>query len=527
MSNQKKENVKISFKVYNGTEPYIFVSYSHANSNAVYKILNRLDRERFRLWYDDTMEIGEDFREELKVRIEDCGAFVLFVSKASMDSKYVGMEIITAFKNNKKIFPIYLEEDVEIPGVLKMVLENLQHVKGFSDGEDDRFVDKLVESLPIETMHTLQIEDGTLLKCKDGSEEITLPDDVKIIGASAFKHCVKLESVILSENTEVIGDEAFRGCKCLKKLIVPKKIKAIGESAFRDCIDLSELIVENCDIEIGERAFENCPALEHISLPDGLMEIYGGVFNSCKALVHIDLPEKLTILGESAFSSCVRLKTIIIPSDVTKIDDMVFNGCVELAEIDLPESLTKIGKSAFKDCKALAHIKIPVNVYNIGTSLFRGCENLKSICVEPKNRYFKSVDDILFNKNRSMLICFPALKNIKTYEIPDSVTVIWDWAFCGCTQLKKVLIPDSVNEIGEGAFYKCTSIERIEIPDSVVKIDDVAFRGCVNLKEVIIPDSVKEFGWGLFNGCENVEVICDENSEAARYCKKKSIKPYI
>ena len=114
--------MKINFKVYNGTEPYIFISYSHANTNAVYNILKRLDRERFRLWYDDTMEIGEDFREELRSKIEGCGAVLLFVSKESMNSKYVGMEIITAFKNNKRIYPIYLEENVQIPGVLKMIL---------------------------------------------------------------------------------------------------------------------------------------------------------------------------------------------------------------------------------------------------------------------------------------------------------------------------------------------------------------------------------------------------------------------
>jgi len=524
MSNIKEGNEKINVNVYNGTEPYIFISYSHANTGAVNKILNRLDKERFRLWYDDTMEIGDDFREELKSRIEGCGAFVLFVSKVSMESKYVGMEIITAFKHGKRIYPIYLEADVEIPGVLRMVLENLQHVKGFSDDGDDRFVKKFIESLPVETMHTLQIEDGVLYKCKDGSYEITLPDAVKIIGESAFKHCVRLESITFTDELEVIGDEAFRGCKSLKKLVVPKKVKSIGESAFRDCIELSEIIVENSEIEIGERAFENCPMMETVSLPNGLMEIYGGVFNSCKALEHIELPEKLTILGESAFSSCVKLKEIIIPQNVTKIDDMVFHGCVELDSISMPDSLNKIGKSAFKDCKALVSVRIPANVYSIGTSLFRGCENLKSIWVEPKNRCFKSVDDILFNKNRSLLICFPALKDAEEYEIPDSITVIWDWAFCGAAQLKKILIPDSVSEIGEGAFYKCSALEKIEIPDSVMKIDDVAFRGCTSLKEVVIPENVREFGWGLFNGCENVVVICDDNSAAATYCEKKNIK---
>jgi hypothetical protein len=129
----------------------------------------------------------------------------------------------------------------------------------------------------------------------------------------------------------------------------------------------------------------------------------------------------------------------------------------------------------------------------------------------------------LFNKNKSVLICYPALKDKYEYEIPDSVTIISDWAFCGCAKLAKIFIPDSVYEIGEGAFYKCSSLREITIPESVVKIEDVAFRGCSDLRKVIIPNSVTDFGWGLFNGCENITVFCDDNSKAAVYCDKKNI----
>jgi hypothetical protein len=524
MSETKFENsIKINFNVCDGTEPYIFVSYSHVNTDAVYKILNRLDKERFRLWYDDTMEIGEDFREELKTRIEGCGAFLLFISKASMGSKYVGMEIITAFKNNKRIFPIYLEADVEIPGIIKMLLENLQHVKGYSTDESNKFINKLVESLPVETMHTLQIDEGVLKKCKDGSEVISLPDDIHTLGTAAFKLCLKLKKIIISNKLEIIGDEAFRGCSGIEKIIIPKNVKSIGESAFRDCINLRELIIENSDIEIGERAFENCIMLSDVTLPEGLSEIYGGVFNSCKSLENIVLPKNLVILGESAFSACIKLKKIIIPECVTKIDDMVFEGCVDLKEVVLPDSLTKLGKFAFKNCYTLSAINIPESVSYIGAT-FRGCDNLECIVVEAKNRYYKSVDNVLYNKNKSALLCYPAKKDNIEYEVPDSVTLIGDWAFSECKQLKEIIIPDSVCEIGEGAFYKCTNLERIEIPDSVNKIDDTAFRGCTNLKEVLIPNSVREFGWGIFNGCGEVVVICDDQSSAALYCQKKNIK---
>ncbi len=508
---------------YEGEEPYIFVSYSHKDVPQVRPILKRIEEEKFRFWYDDTMEIGEDFRAELQTRIEHCTAFLLFISESSMRSKYCGMEIITAFKNNKKIYPVYLNDETEIPAPLKMILENLQHVKGAAISRDMRYIDKLIAGLPTETMRSLDIRDGVLHKCKDGSRALTVPPDVSVIGESAFKNCEKLEAIDLGVGVNTLLGESFRGCKSLQTLVLPAHVRAVGESSFRDCISLTSLVVENDDIELGERAFENCAMLSSVKLADGISEIYGGVFNSCKSLVSIDLPSHLTVLGDSSFADCVRLQSIVIPPDVTKIDDTAFNGCIELSNITLGNKITKIGKNVFKDCKSLVTIQFPASISSIGTGPFRGCSNLEEILVDPKNRYFKSVDSILFNKNKSTLICYPAKRAGNRYDVPDSVTVISDWAFCNCTALGQVVIPDSVTEIGEGAFYQCTGLHSVVIPDSVVRIDDIAFRMCTELEEITIPDSVVEFGWGVFNGCDKIVCVCKDNSAAAAYCDKKNI----
>lgn len=518
----KDDKIARELPSYEGPDPYIFVSYSHRDTDKVFNILKIIDKEKYRFWYDDTMEIGEDFRDELRVRIEQCSAFLLFISQAALDSKYCGMEIITAFKNDKKIYPVYLDDSAVIPAPLKMILENLQHVKG-SVATDEKYIYKLISGLPTETMRSLNVEDGVLVKCKDGSTSLEIPEDVHTIGESAFKNCEKLEQLEIGEHVRAMQREACRGCKSLREIVLPKSLRKVGESAFRDCIKMKKAVILNDDLELGERSFENCASLTDISLSDGVTEIYGGVFNSCKSLEAIKLPKKLTILGESSFADCVKLKEMDIPEHVTKIDDMVFNGCLELARIDIKENLTKIGKYAFKDCKSLQSINIPRNVQNIGAGAFRGCSNLEAIEVDGKNRYFKSLDGILFNKNKSKLICYPAKAKDSNYTVPDSVTTISDWAFCECTDLVSIEIPDSVTEIGEGAFYGCTSLEKIVLPESVVKIDDTAFRGCAKLKTVVIPDSVTEFGWGLFSGCDEVVIICSNKSAAAHYCELKNI----
>ena len=516
------------FEAYTGDEPYLFVSYSHRDSAQVYPILDHLHDLKYRRWYDESCETGNDFRDELRRRIEKAEAVLLFVSKASMTSPFCGMEIIVARENNKRLFPVFLDAD-EIPPSFQILLTNTHHTTAENL---DKMYKALVRDLPPVTMDRLTVEDGKLTRCEDNGTAIAVDEGIREICNDAFKNRRSLSKIELPASLESIGTESFRGCSALEAIDIPPRTVRIGESAFRDCISMKKLAIRNDRIKIGERAFENCAVLSEINLPDGLTQIYGGVFNSCKSLKRINLPRNLTILGESAFSDCIALEAIDIPATVTKIDDLVFNGCNALAKIHLHDGLKKIGKSAFKNCHSLTEVTLPASVTSISSAPFRGCESLKSIKVDPKNKFYKSEpnkregnDHVLFNKNKSVVIAYPASSREVQYDIPDSVTVISDWAFCECKKLNRVTIPDSVNEIGEGAFCNCVLLDEVEIPDSVMKIDDCAFRGCTSLERVTIPDSVKEMGWGLFDGCEDkVVVYCDLGSTIYEYCVKNGIR---
>ncbi len=522
---------KTKFDAYTGDEPYLFVSYSHRDENTVYAILDKLYDQKYRIWYDESCETGNDFRDELRQRIVNAAAVILFVSASSMASPFCGMEIIVARENGKRLYPVFLD-DATIPPAFEILLNNTHH--GSAD-DINKLIRNLKRDLPEEAMDRLTIdEDGRLIKCEDNGKTIVVDDGVTVICDGAFKERRTLVDVTLPASLVEIELEAFRGCGHIKEMYIPAKTVRIGESAFRDCVSMTKLVVTNNCIKIGERAFENCATLTDVALPDGLTEIYGGVFNSCKSLKEITLPSHLTVLGESAFSDCVGLEKIDVPESVTKIDDLVFNGCTGLTKIELHEGLKKIGKAAFKNCKKLTNVTIPTTVSSISEAPFRGCAELKSIRVEPKNKYFKSEpakrdgkdkNHVLFNKSKSKLIAYPASCQDVNYDIPDSVTVISDWAFSECSKLTRITIPDSVAEVGEGAFCNCTKLDVVEIPDSVTKIDDCAFRGCQSLERVLIPDSVTELGWGVFDGCEKtVTVYCDEGSAAREYCTRCGIK---
>ena len=76
---------------------------------------------------------------------------------------------------------------------------------------------------------------------------------------------------------------------------------------------------------------------------------------------------------------------------------------------------------------------------------------------------------VLFDKNKSKLIQYPARSIRSNYVIPNSVSSIEVCAFFG-SPLEKIIIPDSVTTIGDGAFIFCNNLEYVHIPLGVTKL---------------------------------------------------------
>lgn len=509
---------------YDGKRPFVFISYSHKDA-VVIETVKLLQQHKYRVWYDNGIHSGESWGETLTSRIQSCSAFVVFLSPNSVISRNVQSEVALAFKRNEIAFiPIWITPPCDTGSMnyfFSATQVALENQPGNHTAEE--LFEELDRAIPDSLRDSANVVDGVLLDTEDSIHDLILDKTITAIGDAACKGRIFLNKVRISNTVTSFGNEAFRGCSALPEIKIPDEVIHIGDSCFRDCISLEKLVITG-DVEIGERAFENCAALNDIDLPDNLAEIYNGVFNSCKKLEHIKLPKKLIAIGDSAFSSCTALKDIIIPNSVTRIDDQVFAGCTSLSNVFISNSVSRIGKNVFKDCISLKSIYIPEGVKKMDAGCFRGCSGLEEITVDPKNRYFKSMDGIMFNKNKSNILTYPTCIKNESYEIPDSVRIIEDWAFADAKNLKEVIIPDSVERIGEGAFFHCENLEEIHIPYSVDTIQDTAFRGCFNLKKVYIASkSFKDLGWGLFYGCKNVTVYCD-SSEIEKYCDKLNIK---
>lgn len=104
-------------------------------------------------------------------------------------------------------------------------------------------------------------------------------------------------------------------------------------------------------------------------------------------------------------------------------------------------------------------------------------------------------------------------KKFSSVTLPDTVTVIGESAFNGCTQLKEVNIPNSVKIIGKNAFLGCISLKEIIIPNSVGEIRENAFLGCSSLEEIFIPVSVRTIENHAFKDCSKITIYCQSEEK--------------
>ena len=159
----------------------------------------------------------------------------------------------------------------------------------------------------------------------------------------------------------------------------------------------------------------------------------------------------VTSIGSWAFWKCTSLMSVTIPDSITSIGNFTFHSCSDLTSVTIGNSVTNIMAGAFFRCSSLTSVTIPDSVTNIDIGAFVGCSSLTSIEVGKNNAEYSSEDGVLFSKNKTELIRFPAGKN-GYYTIPDNVTSIADTAFYDCSSLTRVTIPDSVTTIGDWAF---------------------------------------------------------------------------
>ena len=332
----------------------------------------------------------------------------------------------------------------------------------------------------------------------------TIPNGVTSIAANAFKNCESLGSITLPAGVASIGASAFEGCRAMTSATLPNGLTSIGEAAFKDCAALGAIMLPVGLTSVSNNAFKGCVSATSLTIPAGVTSIGASAFQNCKALTSISIPAGVTSIGAYAFASCSSATSVSLPSGLTSIGEYAFAYTSALKSVTIPSGVTSIGNYAFY-ASGLTSVTIPASVTSLGANPFSTCSGLTEIKVAAENKNYSSADGVLFNKNKTTLLAYPAGKTAASYSVPGSVKNIGDHSFENNKSIKNVTIPSAVSYIGASAFNGCSALESAPLPASVTTIGACAFCDCSALKSISIPSGVTHVPEYAFYNCASLE----------------------
>ena len=382
-----------------------------------------------------------------------------------------------------------------------------------------------------------EVGDYAFAKCT-GLEQISIPSNVTSIGIQAFGDCGNLQDISIPKETTAIHDSAFDGCTkvtihCEEGTVAAeyaadfyerqKKMPGYGDNTGEkpdhnenpDTIaggDNSPDTDQNSDSQTPDQ-----PTMPEV-VPGNLIGSTQIVGNQAVLMVNsTQLHVYESGRGESAAgNSTGEIGEGNIPKyrivDGKTVADQAYYRNRELETLALTEGIEEIGEFAFAR-STLTAVVLPDGVRHIGYGAFYHCDALEDVvipdtvmCVEPKafshTQWVKAFQEgesrqkeDAFLISGGVLIAYRG--NDTEVTIPEGVRVLSGEVFQNHAEIERVKLPDSLEIIGEGAFEGCSTLGQMDMGAGVKEIKDRAFLGTA-MTEVVVPASVEKIGLQAF-----------------------------
>ncbi len=332
-----------------------------------------------------------------------------------------------------------------------------------------------------------------------------------------LKDNASFPSIVELTDAISIGKNIFKGMKCLTKLSLPDGCTFSGDF-IKGCDNLTELSVPYGEQSITDMFGGTISSkLSKISIgawktnSDNRKVIPDNMFKDCKATT-LSYPNDFEVIGESSFEN-TDINTFVVPDTVFSIEKNAFKNAKNLVSISISKNCEYILDGVFSGCEKLesltlnkAYNTIPnLFVFDFNTYEYSIPESLKTVTIGSWSETTGSRKHIPNNM-------FKGLKGV-TLSYPADYEIIGDYAFAG-TDIESLEISSSCNEIGAHAFEN-SSVTKAVIPNRVTIIEEYTFANCANLKEVCFSSysQSKMFKKFAFKNCGNIELTKIEVSD--------------
>lgn len=161
-----------------------------------------------------------------------------------------------------------------------------------------------------------------------------------------------------------------------------------------------------------------------------------------------------------------------------------------------------------------------------GASFYESC-NLLEIAIDQDNPWFCSENGVLFTKDKSKLVSFPAGRETAEESLFNGEYVIGSYAFA-FNNLSEVILCDKIIDIEKAAFYSSRKLVRCKLPSHMTVINEEVFASSYYLEEVV-GENVRTVGIDAFSYCGSIKGVNYKKLykiESAAFCRCMGIEVF-
>lgn len=542
----------------------VFICYSFKDLEQAQRVKTYLESAHLSCWMaPDSIPAGASVTTEIPKGIKESRTFVLLLSASSQSSDWSKNEVQFALQQNKAVIPFALDnstlgekfkdlsENSVINGIqltehsLKKLAATVRAVISKSDGDSvDPYApqtNKLCVKRDIKDR--IKRAKSTLLKAVvifvlvvGGFVTILdklptwFPDHSKdltgVTGECEWTYVTSSKHLIISGNGAI---DDYNGTKAdpapwetfsslIQKVTINEGVTHIGNYAFVGLTGTKEITIPKTVETIGDHAF-------YLTAVLGTISVSGDNPNFCGIDGNLYSKDKNILIK---YASGNRKEKFKVPGSVTTVATDAFSCCNHIKNLDL-NRVKRLSDDSINQCNNITSITLPSGLEETEGNPFRNNPSLAEIKVSGSNARFCAEDNVLYSKDMSTLVLYPQGKADPSFTLPDTVTMIGDWAFCKNKSLSKVSLPQALLTIGDHAFSDCESLKSVQLPEHLHSLGEGAFEYCLSLTDVHIPATVETIGDYPFAGClkqRNINVSSDNYSYTSErgvlYNKSKS-----
>ena len=354
---------------------------------------------------------------------------------------------------------------------------------------------------------------GPFYPIREQITSFTIGENVVRLPSQLCAGMKNLPYVIIPNSVIVIDGSVFNGCSKFTSITIPSSLRAVGSGAFGGCTNLKEVHIMDstwCSVEFGSPTANPLYYAQKLYLNNELF-------------TDLVVPDNITNIGSYAFYNYPYLNSAIIGNDVTRIGRSAFENCSSLSKISIGTNVEDLHFYAFHNCSAIDTIRWNVKKY----CLF----NVGGITNYPEKSLFESsntnIKEFIIGNEVEVIpqyLCYN-MNQIRSINIPSSVTTIGKSAFSGCSGLNAVHISDitawcgiDIDDINlfygssplawaEHLYMNGEEIIDLIIPEGVTLIKNCLFYNATSLATITIPSTVTSIGWNAIRKCTNLSHI--------------------